>query len=153
MRERFFLVLLGSFGSCLPAAIAAGGCGSVAITPPGGVTGGGGGTGGEPPDATSEFVDPGCPDAGAKMTDFTCDAFHQNDGDCPAGQGCYIFATPPPTPCGQEVCDTDCSAGFTCVVSGSGVQCSLLCQLTGNSGCPEGMVCEPIDVQGFGGCL
>jgi hypothetical protein len=28
-----------------------------------------------------------------------------------------------------------------------------LCALTGDMACPAGLVCEPIDVMGFGGCL
>jgi hypothetical protein len=132
---------------------------------------GGGSNGGGPADAGDEFVDPGCPDAGMKMTDFTCDPYNQNNGDCPPGDGCYIFATPPQTACGQEIygaqcahegpgkqgdpCDTGntCSAGLACVVSGSGNQCVTLCELMGAAACPSGLVCEPIDVQGFGGCL
>jgi hypothetical protein len=171
MRKRFFLLLLGSI---LPAAIA-GGCGSVAVTSPGGAGGGHGGVGGggfgEPPDAAPDYVDPGCPDAGGKKNAFTCDPFSQHDGMCPPGTGCYIYSQPPQTVCGPEVfgstcasvgpggqgdgChgDQDCGAGFTCVVTGSGDQCSQLCPLQGNSGCPAGMVCQPIDVQGFGGCL
>ena len=46
-----------------------------------------------------------------------------------------------------------CAAGFACVVSGSGDQCVQLCELQGGSSCPPGLVCEPIDVKGFGGCL
>jgi hypothetical protein len=117
------------------------------------------------------FVDPGCPDAGMKPTEFTCDPYHQDNGDCEPGEGCYIFSTPPTTPCGQETygstCEpegmgqqgapcgnvADCAAGFTCVVSDSGTQCVLLCELMGSMECPDGLVCEPIDVQGFGGCL
>jgi hypothetical protein len=176
MRERFFLLLLGSI---LPTAIAGvamlGGCGGVEVTPrgAGGGNGGvavGGGNGGEELDGAPGYVDPGCPDAGAKMNVFGCDPFLQN-GQCPPGDGCYIFAAPPQTLCGAEVygsacapegagtqgesCngDQDCRGGFTCVISGSGNQCSQLCPIQGNSGCPAGMVCEPIDVQGFGGCL
>jgi hypothetical protein len=47
----------------------------------------------------------------------------------------------------------DCGAGFVCVVSGSGNQCIQLCPLTGKDGCAPGLSCEPIDVEGFGGCL
>ncbi len=104
------------------------------------------------------------------MTMFMCDPYNQDNGDCQPGQGCFIFTDPPQTPCGQEVygaeCDTagpgqqgapcngsGCAAGFTCVVSGAGNQCVQLCELQGDSGCPSGLVCQPIDVEGFGGCL
>jgi hypothetical protein len=122
-------------------------------------------------DAFTDYTDPGCPDAGMPKKHFDCDPYNQFNGDCPDGQGCYITITYPTMPCGQEtygaICApvgqggqgvpcgsaTDCGAGFVCVVSGSGDQCVQLCHLDGPSGCPEGLVCEPIDVEGFGGCL
>jgi hypothetical protein len=179
--RRFFLLLLASCSPFLLVGVGAlGGCGTtVSVEPPSGGTGGkgghlldgGGGEGGGAADAQPDYVDPGCPDAGPPVTMFTCDPFNQNNGDCPPQQACYIFATPPQTPCGQEVygascdfqgsgtqgspCDgmQSCAGGLSCVVSGSGDQCVQLCELEGNSTCPEGLVCEPIDVQGFGGCL
>ena len=182
MRQRSFLFLLGStFLAALSAGASLTGCGvTVVVPPPGGGTGGrdvgtssSGGAGGGPipADAAPDYVDPGCPDAGPPMTAFTCDAYNQNNGDCPPGQACYIYTQNPQTPCAQEVygsicepagsgqqgapCDgdTQCGAGLACVVSGSGNQCVVLCELEGNSNCPAGFVCEPIDVQGFGGCL
>jgi len=131
---------------------------------PGGADGGIG-------DATPDYVDPGCPDAGPPITAFECDPYKQNNGDCGPGEGCYIFVQYPNEPCGQEVYGAvcapsgpgkqgdpcggleNCAAGHACVVSGSGTQCVLLCKLEGNDGCPPGLVCEPIDVEGFGGCL
>jgi len=180
MRQRSFLLLVGL---CSPLATAGGavaGCGSVVsvVSPDGGAgahDGGhladGGTGGGNPFDAQPDYVDPGCPDAGPPLTQFMCDPYHQHNGNCPGNEGCYIFSTPPQTPCGQEVYGATClaqgsgvqgspcggskacSAGFTCVVSGSGDQCVQLCALMGGTGCPAGLVCEPIDVQGFGGCL
>ena len=177
MRKRSFLLLLGFFS---PLAAIGGGCGSVVTVASGGSGTGAhgtghlpdGGTGGTPFfDAQPDYVDPGCPDAGPPLMDFTCDPYHQHNGDCPGNEGCYIFSTPPQTLCGQEtygaICAPQgagmqgapcggaqqCAAGFTCVVSGSGDQCILLCALMGTTGCPDGLVCEPIDVQGFGGCL
>jgi hypothetical protein len=175
MRWRFLLLLP------LAPLVATASCNSVVIESPPVVGtgghhgvqgfGGSGGSGGGVADAGDEYVDPGCPDAGMKMTDFMCDPYNQNNGNCPPGQGCFIFATPPQTVCGQEIygaecapqgpgkqgdaCDTgnSCSAGFSCVVTGSGNQCVLLCELMGAATCPPGFVCEPIDVQGFGGCL
>jgi hypothetical protein len=47
----------------------------------------------------------------------------------------------------------DCQGGFVCVVTGAGNQCVELCPLVGNDDCPPGLVCEPIDIPGFGGCL
>jgi hypothetical protein len=122
-------------------------------------------------DALPDYVDPGCPDAGPPLTMFECDPYNQHNGDCAPEDGCFIFVQYPTEPCGQETygavcalagsgkqgagCDgaQNCAGGFVCVVSGSGNQCVQLCELTGNDGCPPGLVCEPIDVQGFGGCL
>jgi hypothetical protein len=180
MRTRSLLL----FGLAFPVATAAGvaldGCGTVVVTAPSGrggsgagggaSEGGGGGEGGGLSDASSEYVDPGCPDAGPPITMDMCNPFNQGNGDCAAGEGCYIFSEPPQDPCGQEVYGTACEAagtghqgasctgagcapGFACVVSGSGVQCVELCELQGNMSCPDGLVCQPIDVLGYGGCL
>jgi hypothetical protein len=132
-------------------------------------SGGGSQDGGH--DALDEYVDPGCPDAGPPLTDFKCDPYKQFDGECPNGYGCYIYVQYPQEPCGQEIYGADCApvgpggqgspcggaqdcgGGFVCVVTGSGTQCVQLCPLMGDDNCPSGLVCEPIDVQGFGGCL
>jgi hypothetical protein len=183
MRKRFFLIVVGLTGPLAATAGGTlGGCSNVIeVVPPssgsGGhaghhpADGGTGGFGGGPIDAQPDYTDPGCPDAGAPMTMFMCDPYNQNNGDCPPAEGCYIFTDPPETPCAQEVygasCEHQgsgqqgtpcggsegCAAGFTCVVSGSGNQCVQLCELQGDTGCPNGLVCNPIDVQGFGGCL
>jgi hypothetical protein len=182
MLQRAFLVTLGFLApAALAGGAALGGCGSVVtVSPPGGTGGrhggehfpdGGGGMGGSVADAQIDYVDPGCPDAGPPLTMFTCDPFNQHNGDCPSNEGCYIFSTPPETTCGQEVygatcapqgqgqqgapCGggSGCAAGFSCVVTGSGDQCVRLCELQGASSCPPGLVCETIDVKGFGGCL
>jgi hypothetical protein len=181
MRQRFFLLVPAFFGpAALAGGASLGGCGSVVtVAPTGDGTGAhdgghhtdGGGTGGGPADAQPDYMDPGCPDAGPPITQFDCDPYNQHNGDCPGSEGCYIFSNPPQTTCGQEVygavcapagsgtqgapCQGGqaCAAGFTCVVTGSGDQCVLLCELQGASTCPAGFVCEPIDVKGFGGCL
>lgn len=122
-------------------------------------------------DATSDYVDPGCPNPQPPIYDFACDPYEQGNGDCAPGEGCYIYVQYPSDPCGQEVYGAfcmsvgpgqqgdpcggaqDCGAGHVCVVTGAGTQCVELCPLVGPSGCPSGLVCEPIDVEGFGGCL
>lgn len=122
-------------------------------------------------DALDEYVDPGCPDVGPPIKDFQCDPYNQGNSGCAFGEGCYIYVQYPDEPCGKETygafcmpagpggqgdsCNggQDCGAGFCCVVTGSGTQCVELCPLAGADGCPPGLVCEPIDVEGFGGCL
>lgn len=185
MRKRIFLLLAGLSLPMLATAAFASGCGSTIVELPPADDGGdrkdarhdghhdGGGTGGFDAghDAFDEYHDPGCPDAGPPLTQFMCDPYHQFNGDCQPGEGCYIFVQYPMEPCGQEIYGSacapvgpgqqgdpcggaqDCGAGFVCVVSGSGTQCVQLCPLMGEDNCPPGFVCEPIDVQGFGGCL
>jgi len=122
-------------------------------------------------DALSEFVDPGCKNKPPPFEDFQCDPENQNNGDCLNGDGCYIYVDYPDDPCGQEIYGSlcfpagfgeqgdpcggaqDCAAGLACVVTGSGTQCVELCDLDGGDDCSSGLVCEPIDVEGFGGCL
>jgi hypothetical protein len=129
-------------------------------------------TGGMSTDAPYDgtYKDPGCPDAGAKPTEFMCDAYSQDN--CPSGEGCYIFVIYPEDPCDQEtygstcapagsgtqgaMCGSgapSCAPGFTCLVTGEGNQCAQLCMLDGPNTCTDGTVCQTIDVEGFGGCL
>ncbi len=122
-------------------------------------------------DAFEEYVDPGCPDAAAPVFAFECDPLAPPPGGCPELEACYPYVDYPSDPCEAEVygayclpagsqtqgqpCASplDCAAGFVCVVSGSGNQCVRVCSLTDPSTCPEGQICEPLDVAGFGGCL
>jgi hypothetical protein len=186
MRRLRFTIALAV--TALPSATAAllTACGDTVVVPPEGDGGGGlggGGTGLVPSgpssssgfdagsDATSDYVDPGCPDPLPPIYDFVCDPYAQGNGDCAVGEGCYIFVQYPAAPCGQEIYGAyclpvgsgqqgdpcagagDCGSGHVCVVTGLGTQCVELCPLEGPSGCPAGLVCEPIDVEGFGGCL
>jgi hypothetical protein len=185
MRKRFVLLFAAGLVPWTSAlASLASGCGDSVFTPDGDDVGAGGGggpttttttttttTSGGPADAFPDYVDPGCPDAGPPVTAFACDPYTQGNGDCPPGEGCYIFVDYPDEPCGQEtygsMCSPEgwghqgdacggsfeCAGGFVCVISGSGTQCIELCSLDGEDGCPAGLVCEPIDVEGFGGCL
>ena len=122
-------------------------------------------------DAFEEYVDPGCGDPEPPETNFDCNPYDQQNSGCFSGEGCYIYVIYPDEACEQEtygalcapegpggqgaVCGgaNDCAAGFACVITGSGNQCVQLCPLQGASECPPGLVCEPIDVEGFGGCL
>lgn len=117
------------------------------------------------------YVEPPCTDEPPPLEDYACDPYDQGNGDCAPGDGCYIFVEYPGTPCGQETFGSlclaegiggqgdacggpfDCQAGLVCVVADSGTQCVQYCPLEGDSGCTDGLVCEPIDVEGFGGCI
>ncbi len=130
---------------------------------------GGNGQGGE--GGLGEVVDPPCEDKPPPIEAYECDPYDQFNGQCAPGDGCYIYVQYPEEPCGQEIYGSlctpagvgaqgdpcggaqDCGAGLACVVTGSGTQCVVLCPLQGADGCPDGYVCEPIDVEGFGGCL
>jgi hypothetical protein len=121
-----------------------------------------------PKDATADYHDPGCPDSGPPTMDFACDPTGPVSG-CGLAEACEPFAKYPKEGCSQEAygarcvasgtsaqgesCDYGCLPHFTCVVSGQGTQCIRLCDLTAASGCPGGLVCEPIDVPGVGGCI
>lgn len=121
-----------------------------------------------PWDVESEYVDPGCPDAAPPPVTEECDLFAKPT-TCPGGEGCYPFVQYPSGPCQQEqygtVCRAvgsghqgdpcgggDCAAGFVCVVTGAGNQCVQLCHLGSSKDCPSGLVCVPIDSDGYGGC-
>ncbi len=122
-------------------------------------------------DALNEVVDKPCKNKPPPIEDYACDPYDQFNGDCLALEGCYIYVEYPSDPCGQEIYGSvcfpagpggqgdscngaqDCGAGHVCVVTGSGTQCVVLCQLNQIGACPSGLVCEPIDVEGFGGCL
>ena len=170
MRRLPFVVMALAFAAC-------GGITAADV----GQTGGGGVDGGhdaatdaatdapsDAKDAALDYVDPGCPDTGPPKMDFACDPVGPSSG-CLAGQLCAPFAKYPSAGCAQEsygatctpagsgaqgdVCDFGCQPHFTCVVSGQGAQCIRLCDLTAASPCPSGLVCEPIDVPGIGGCI
>ena len=135
-----------------------GGDGGTTVTPP------------KPP-IPPDYDDPGCMDHPPPMEEYTCDPFKLTGNGCMAGEACFIYVQYPSEPCGQEIygsycapagnggqgdgCEggNDCSPGHVCVITGSGTQCVQLCKLEGPSGCESGLVCEPIDVKGFGGCL
>lgn len=121
-----------------------------------------------PWDVESDYYDPGCPDAAPPPVTEECDSFAKPT-TCPGGEGCYPFVQYPSGPCQQELYGTvcravgighqgdpcgggDCAAGFVCVVTGAGDQCVQLCHLGGAKDCPSGLVCVPIDSNGYGGC-
>jgi len=119
-------------------------------------------------DVQSDYVEPPCPDAAPLPVTEECDLFAKPT-TCPVGQGCYPFVQHPAGPCQLEqygtLCEPvgtghqsdpcaggDCAAGFVCVITGAGNQCVRLCHLGSSKDCPSGLVCMPIDSDGYGGC-
>ncbi len=128
---------------------------------------GAGGAGGSLVD--SGYVEPGCPDAAVVEPVRECDPFSTPTG-CSFGDACYPFVSYPSGVCEQETFGTyclppgtgqqgdpcagePCASGFVCVVTGQGNQCVQLCPLQGEDGCPPGLFCVPVDVEGFGACF
>jgi hypothetical protein len=121
-------------------------------------------------DVLPDYYDPGCPDAPAPIIDKECDPLKSPPGDCMSGEACYPYVIYPTEPCEAEVYGAICEPAGTgeqsdpcygeacapqhvCVITGAGTQCVRLCDLNKPAACPDGLVCEPIDVLGYGGCL
>jgi hypothetical protein len=130
--------------------------------------------GGRPPprrDAGSDgntYVEPPCPDPPPPRTSFECDVARQTG--CQDGEACYPYVRYPSgycqpeeygsvcAPAGEktqgEVCSSalECAGGYICVITGAGTSCAKYCDLGRVGACPEGYVCEPLDVSGMGVC-
>lgn len=116
------------------------------------------------------FRDDACPGSRPPpQRDYRCDPFAA--GQCPPGEGCYVFIEYPSQRCGSEtyrsLClsagdvpgdgfcnrDTRCAPGFSCFVTGASNRCLQLCRLDGAPPqCPRGRVCEPTDLPDYGAC-
>ena len=131
-----------------------------------------GGAGGAPRDSggdTEPFRDPGCPEVSRVPGVHACDPFSPIGSSCGFAERCIpyveyaddcgteIFGTrcvPTGTGVQGDECNTaECGAGFVCVATGEGNQCSQLCDLTGLHDCPPGLLCEPLDVDGSYVCM
>jgi hypothetical protein len=123
-----------------------------------------------PPDPPP-FVDPGCPPISTLPPIDECNPLAEASG-CPAGESCFPFVDYPSGPCQVErygalclqagpgtqgdSCALDaCAADHICVSTGRGTQCARLCALAAEapSVCAPGLLCLPIDIEGYGGCL
>jgi hypothetical protein len=121
----------------------------------------------EPP----PFEEPGCPPVTTLPARTECDPLGEPSG-CAQGESCFPFVDYPTGPCEVErygtlcmpagpgtqgdSCERDpCSAEHICVSTGRGTQCARLCGLDtgGPSVCAPGLLCLPVDIEGFGGCL
>ena len=182
MRQHLFLLLLVVAPASVAAASAAlPGCGTVVVAAQTEGTGGRaaasssttgfggvGGSGGSVASSSTGYVDPGCPDAGPPGMMFSCDPFGQ---DCPSRGGLlHLHAEPVGAvraggvrsrlrvrgqrhpghlvrqrgvrpPASRAWCREPATSAWSSA------------ELQGAMGCPDGLVCQPIDVEGFGGCL
>lgn len=123
-------------------------------------------------DVVSDYVDPGCPDAAPPPPVVECDPLATPDG-CEPGFACYPFIDRPGGDgCGFEQygarclepgtiapgdrCGSEfgwCAAGSLCVVGAlPGARCLELCDPFGPDTCPSGLICAPVDVEGYGVC-
>lgn len=115
------------------------------------------------------FVEQGCTEAPMRIVSMDCDPFQPQVG-CDTGQGCQPYVRYPSSPCDPEVygarcgwvgtatqgdsCSSEaCAAGFLCIATGQGTQCAQICDLSADSGCPPGLVCGSIDIEGIGTCF
>jgi hypothetical protein len=124
----------------------------------------------EPPEPTP-FADPGCPPVTTPPPVDECNPL-ADVSSCPMGESCFPFVDYPSGPCEVESygtvcrragpgtqgdsCARDaCAADHICVSTGRGTQCARLCGLAADppSVCAPGLLCLPIDIEGFGGCL
>lgn len=118
---------------------------------------------------SDRFVEQGCGDVPERIAEMDCDPFQPLDG-CATGQGCQPYVQYPSSPCEPEVygarCDWvgtgtqgescslyPCAAGYLCIATGQGTQCARICDLSVDSGCPPGLVCGSIDIEGIGTCF
>ncbi|HEU4581073.1 MAG TPA: hypothetical protein VFS67_22605 [Polyangiaceae bacterium] len=117
------------------------------------------------------FEDPGCPPVPPPPVASECDPM-ASAASCPAGQSCFPFVRYPTGPCEVEQYGTTClpagpgtqgescerqacAAEHICISTGRGTQCARLCSFADGAPnvCAPGLLCLPIDIEGFGGCL
>ncbi len=123
-------------------------------------------------DVVSDYMDPGCPDAEAPPPVYECDPLAEDSG-CEPGLACYPFidrpggggcdfeqygavCVAPGAVHAGERCGQDfgwCAAGLLCVVGAlPGARCLELCDPYGPDTCMGGLVCAPVDIEGYGVC-
>jgi len=117
------------------------------------------------------FEDPGCPPVAAPPIKDECDPL-AGASSCPVGQSCFPFVRYPTGPCeveqygttclpsgpgtqGDSCANQACAAEHICISTGRGTQCARICSFAEGAPdvCAAGLLCLPIDIEGFGGCL
>jgi hypothetical protein len=128
---------------------------------------GGGGTGGAPDLPDARYVDPGCKPAEKVQGPRECDTVTQRG--CASGERCVPYVTYGERCEAEEIgtrCDVAgearqgddcafeaCASGFVCVTGGAGFICAELCSMNADRDeCPAGLLCSPLDVDGFSVC-
>jgi hypothetical protein len=145
-----------------------GGQGGGTSLPDGGFTPSNGGAGGFEPGLTdARYDDPGCKPTKKVEGQHECDT--ETQSGCQFGDRCVPYvsygtkceAEEVGTRCeiagfarqGDDCSSETCAAGFVCVTGGAGFQCAELCTLKGSvDSCPPGLLCSPLDVDGFSVC-
>jgi hypothetical protein len=115
----------------------------------------------------ARYVDPGCPPAMKIQGVHACEPFAPSTGSgCGPRERCVPYVQYADqckteeigTQCqpagvgtqGEDCNVDDCAAGYVCVTAGTGFQCAALCQLLPNGDtCGSGLLCTPLDVDGF----
>jgi len=117
------------------------------------------------------FEDPGCPPVSPPPARNDCDPLATPSG-CAESQSCFPFVLYPQGPCEVEQYGTmcllagpgtqgdactrqGCAAGHICVLTGRGTQCARVCSFADDAAdvCAPGLLCQPIDIEGYGSCL
>lgn len=125
----------------------------------------------EEPEEPPPFMDPGCPPMAPAPPANECDPLAP-DASCPPDQACFPFVIYPSRPCeverygarcqpvgpgvqGDPCSRQGCAAEHICISTGRGTQCARICSFAADAPdvCEPGLLCLPIDIEGFGGCL
>jgi hypothetical protein len=128
---------------------------------------GGSGTGSVPVLPDARYDDPGCKPAKKIEGPRECDTMSQSG--CGTGERCVPYVDYGEKCAAEEVgtrceiagegrqgddCTSElCAGGFVCVTGGAGFVCARLCRMSASGDeCPPGLLCSPLDVDGFAVC-
>jgi hypothetical protein len=128
---------------------------------------GGSGTGSVPVLPDARYDDPGCKPSQKVEGPRECNTVTQSG--CSSGERCVPYvdygekceAEEVGTRCdlageatqGDDCTFEICASGFVCVTGGAGFVCARLCSMSASADeCPPGLLCSPLDVDGFAVC-